>query len=295
MTTAPEKRRKLRQLLDNPGIVIAPGTGDALGALLIEEAGFEACYMSGYAVEATYGKPDVGLLTLPEMASRAAEINDATSLPLISDADAGYGNVVNITRMTRDFERAGVACIQLEDQTMPKKCGSMAGRGVVPVQEMVGKIKAFLDARTDENFMIIARTDVWSAEGLNAAVDRMNAYREAGADLLMTMGPYSEADLREYAGKTRGPVAHLNSESFTMAMLPADQLEAMGVKLVILPLALTMAKVHAMRRTLQVIRETKGDTRAYSKESMVTWAECNRLTGFDEILRIEKQFGPTAA
>ncbi len=291
MTSATAKRQALRNLLNKPGIIVAPGTGDALGARLIEEAGFEVCYMSGYAVEATYGKPDVGLLTLVEMADRAADICDAISLPLVADADTGYGNVVNVTRMARRYERAGVAGIQMEDQTLPKKCGSMAGRSVVSTAEMVGKIKAFVDARTDSNFLLIARTDAVASEGINAATDRLAAYAEAGADLLMAAGPYTKDDVRYFASRAKAPVAYLNSESFTMPMMPTGELQELGVKLVILPLALTMSKIHAMRKTLQVIATNNADTREYFKDNMCSWADCNKLTGFDETTHLEETFG----
>jgi len=295
MVGSAQKRERLKALIQQPGIVVAPGCGDALGAALIEEAGFDAVFMSGYAVEATYAQPDVGLLTLPEMAARAAQICDAVSIPLIADADTGYGNVINVSRMVREYERAGAAAIQLEDQMLPKKCGSMEGKSVVSVAEMVGKIKAAIDARMDDNFQIIARTDVGALEGMSAVSDRLAAYREAGADLLMALGPYSVDEARTFIGRAPGPVAYLNSESFTMPMLPADELEAMGVKLLILPLALTLSSIHAMRKTLRVIRENKACTQDHAAQAMASWADCNRLTGIDDIQRIETSFGPPVA
>jgi 2-methylisocitrate lyase-like PEP mutase family enzyme len=210
---------------------------------------------------------------------------------LIADADTGYGNVVNVNRMVREFERAGAAAIQLEDQILPKKCGSMKGKGVVPVAEMVGKIKAVIDARQDDNFKIIARTDVGALEGMNALSDRLAAYHEAGADLLMALGPYSVEEARNFIRRAPGPVAYLNSESFTMPMLPADELEAMGAKLLILPLSLTLTSIRAMRQTLQVIRNNKADTRTHAEQAMATWADCNRLTGIEAVQRIETRFG----
>jgi 2-methylisocitrate lyase-like PEP mutase family enzyme len=291
MTTSTQKRQRLGKLIAQPGIVIAPGCGDPLGAALIQEAGFQAAFMSGYAVEATYAQPDVGLLTLPEMAGRVAQICDVLSIPLIADADTGYGNVVNVTRMVREFERAGAAAIQLEDQVLPKKCGSMKGKGVVSVAEMVGKIKAAIDARQDDQFQIIARTDVGALEGMNAVSDRLAAYHEAGADLLMALGPYSVEEARTFIGRAPGPVAYLNSESFTMPMLPADELQAMGAKLLILPLSLTLTSIRAMRQTLHVIRNNKADTRAHAEVAMATWADCNRLTGIDAVQSIESRFG----
>lgn len=294
MLSSAQKRQKLKTYIQDPGIVIAPGCGDALGAVLIEEARFDAVFMSGYAVEATYAQPDAGLLTLPEMATRAAQICDAITIPLIADADTGYGNVVNVNRMVREYERAGAAAIQLEDQVLPKKCGSMKGKNVVPVAEMVGKIKAAIDARTDENFQIIARTDVGALEGMNAVSDRLAAYHEAGADLLMALGPYSVDEARTFISLAPGPVAYLNSESFTMPMLPSDELETMGVKLLILPLSLTLSSIHAMRQTLQIMRDNKASTKAYAAQAMASWADCNRLMGIDAIQRIETCFGPSA-
>lgn len=294
MPTSAQKRKALKARVATPPLLVVPGCGDPLGAVLTQRAGFEAAFMSGYAVEATYGQPDVGLLTLTEMAARAAAIGDATSIPLIADADTGYGNVVNVARMTREFERAGVAAIQLEDQVLPKKCGSMAGKGVVPVAEMVGKIKAALDARTDENLQIIARTDVAALEGMGAVANRLAAYHEAGADLLMALGPYGQTDVASFVRHAPGPVAYLNSESFSMPMLPSDVLEEMGVRVVILPLSLTLSAMHAMQQTLQVILGNRADTRAYAQQAMVTWSQCNSITGIEEIQRIENAFGPQA-
>jgi len=290
MSRIAEIRARLRQLLSRPGIIVAPGAGDALGARLIEQAGFSAAYMSGYAVEATHGKPDVGLMTLTEMSQRAAQMTDVLSIPLVSDADTGYGNVVNVVRTTREFERAGVAAIQLEDQALPKKCGSMAGKAVVSTAEMVGKIKAFLDTRHDPNFLIIARTDAIAVEGMAAAMDRMHAYHEAGADMLLVQGPYTPEEARDFFGKLPGPLAYLNSESFTMPMFPVKELDQLGVKLAIFPLALTLSAAHAMRKTLEVIMR-EGTTEAHAKHSMLGWAECNDALGLGAIKHIEQTYG----
>ncbi len=289
-TSRLEISRKFRERLSQGRIVVAPGTGDALGARLVEQAGFEAVYMSGYAVESTYGKPDVGLLTLTEMAQRAAQIADVVSIPLVADADTGYGNAVNVVRTVREFERAGVSVLQFEDQALPKKCGSMTGKALVGTAEMVGKIKAALDARQDESFLVIARTDAVAVEGMSAAMDRLGAYREAGADLLMALGPYTVDQATDLLRRAPGPMAYLDSESFTMPMIPTPQLEALGVALAIFPLALTLSAARAMQRTLEVIRE-HGTTEAHAKDAMVAWADCNRLLGIDEIQRIERSFG----
>jgi 2-methylisocitrate lyase-like PEP mutase family enzyme len=285
-----EMRRAFAGRMRKPGTTVAPGVGDALGARMVQSAGFDCVYMSGYAVEATYGKPDVGLLTLSEMAQRAGQICDAVDIPLVSDADTGYGNVTNVARTVREFERAGACAIQIEDQALPKKCGSMKGKNIVSTQEMVGKIKAALDAREDDNFLIIARTDAWVVEGQGAAMDRLAAYREAGADLVMALGPYSEAEARTLIQTAPGPIAYLSSESFTMPMIPVAEQERLGVRLVIFPLALTLAAAKSMERTLQQIKSV-GTTQEFAKSSMLSWAACNAVLGIDDIHRIEAEFG----
>lgn len=292
-THAASLRKRLRELLAGPRLVVAPGAGDALGARLIQQAGFQVAYMSGYAVESTYGKPDVGMLTQTEMAQRAAQMADVLSIPLICDADTGYGNAINVVRTTREFERAGVSAIHIEDQAMPKKCGSMPGRAVIPVAEMVGKIKAFLDTRQDPNFQLIARTDAFAVEGRERALERLHAYHEAGADMLMVLGPYTPEDARLFIREARAPLAYLNSETFTMPMIPVSELQALGARLVIFPLALTLAAAFAMRRTLQVIAK-EGTTEKYARESMLSWAECNELLGYTDVLAAEQRYTKAA-
>lgn len=289
MSRISQLRRAFKKRLSEPGIVVAPGTGDAMGARLIQEAGFEAVYISGYAVESTYGKPDVGLMTLTEMAARAGQIVDSVSLPVISDADTGYGNVINVVRTVREFERAGVVAIQIEDQALPKKCGSMKGKAIVSTQEMVGKIKAVLDARSDDNFLLIARSDALAVEGIAATEARLQAYKEAGADMLMVLGPYNLEQASRFIATSPAPHAYLDSESFTMPMIPVKELERLGARLAIFPLSLTLSVAHAVRRTLKVIRE-QGTTQAYAKDNMVTWAECNEILGISDIQEQERKY-----
>ena len=289
MTHASALRSAFRTRLQQPGILTFPGTGDAMGARLTEAAGFDGVFMSGYVVESTYGQPDVGLLTLSEMAQRAAEICDVTHIPVIADADTGYGGVANVQRMMREFERAGVAGIQLEDQALPKKCGSMAGKALVSTAEMVAKIRTACDTRQDDNLLIIGRTDAMAVEGMDAAMDRLAAYREAGADMVMMLGPYTKAQARDFIGRAPGPVAYLNSESFTMPMLPVDELGMMGAKLAIFPLALSLAAARGMQRALDAIRQA-GTTRHIADVDMISWAECNALMGLGAIHALENRF-----
>ena len=176
---------QLRKLLARPGCVVAPGVADALAARLVARAGFEAVYMTGFGTSLTrLGMPDVGLLTATEMIDNAGRIVDASGLPVVADADTGYGNPINTRRTIRDYEKAGVAGVHIEDQAWPKRCGHLAGKRVIPTAEMVAKVKAACDARRDPDFVIITRTDAIAIEGLDAALERGERYREAGADVL---------------------------------------------------------------------------------------------------------------
>jgi len=259
-------------------IVIAPGTGDALGARLIDQAGFEAIYVSGYAVEGSCGNPDTGILDGSEMAARIEQITEVTTLPVIADADTGYGDALAVTRTVRRLERAGVAALQLEDQELPKKCGSMPGKIMVPTSAMVGKIKAAVDTREDSNLQIIARTDVLQSEGLDAALDRLAAYREAGADLLMCLGPYDKNGALDLIRRAPGPLAYLNAESLTMPMIRPAELRELGVPLVIYPTTLVLAAARAMQQVLDVIRDI-GNTEPLIGDRLVSPAAFNEIVG----------------
>src|SRR6266852_3658860 len=192
---------RLRELLAGPDLIVAPGAYDALSARLIAQTGFPAVYMTGFGTAASVlGQPDVGLLTMSEMVSRAAALAAVVGdLPLIADADTGYGNPINVRRTIREYERAGVAGLHIEDQVWPKKCGHMEGKQVIPMDEMVQKIRAAIDARQDPDFVIIARTDANAVHGLEDAIQRGQAYREAGADVIFIEAPRSIEELRTIA------------------------------------------------------------------------------------------------
>lgn len=186
----PRHTTRLRQLLNDPKILVAPGTYDGTGARLVEQLGFQAFYLSGFETAASIlGQPDVGYLSHTQMVERVTAMADVVDLPLIADADTGFGNPLNVRRAVIAYERAGAAAMHIEDQTFPKRCGHMLGREVVPVHEMVQKIKAAVDARQDPDFVIIARTDARTAHGLDEAIDRGAAYHEAGADMLFIESP----------------------------------------------------------------------------------------------------------
>lgn len=293
MITAADKRVRLRERIASGDSLVMPGASDGLGARLIQQAGFEAAYMSGYAVEGTYGFADVGLLTQSEMVARAAAMAQAIDIPLVCDADTGYGNALNVQRTVREFERAGVCAIQLEDQELPKKCGSMQGKRLVSVEEMCGKIRAAVDARSDANLQIIGRTDAVAVEGIDRAIERMQAYAEAGADLTMVLGPYQPADVARIARASPRPLVHLNSESLTMPMMSTRELRAAGVHICIFPLALLLTAAHAMQATLAHIRE-HGSTLAILDTRMTRWAAFNDLMGLRQVYELEQRYTASA-
>ncbi|MGD9941823.1 MAG: oxaloacetate decarboxylase [Burkholderiaceae bacterium] len=279
VTQQPAQRRALlKQRIEGGRIVVAPGAGDALGARLIEQAGFDAVYVSGFAVEASFGQPDLGLLGMSEVAARAAEIVRAVDLPVVCDIDTGYGSIGNVIRTLQCFEHAGVSAVQLEDQALPKKCGAMQGKQLVSAQEMTARIRAALDTRRDSNLLVIARTDAVAVEGFEAAVERMHLYEEAGADMSMMLGPYGQPELAAMVGAARRPVAFVNSEAMTMPLLPVEQLEQLGIRMAIFPISLLLTAVHAMRSTLACIRDG-GTTQPLLESSMTGFREFNELIG----------------
>lgn len=288
MNDAERKRVKLGELLKAGQIVVAPGAYDALAALLVQEAGFPAVYMSGGAVSISHGMPDVGLLSMGEIVARAKQMATAVNVPLIADADDGYGNPVNVYRTVKEFEWAGVAGIHLEDQVAPKKCGSLPGKDVVPLREMVAKLEAAQDAREDKNFVIIARTDsIWS-HGLDEAIKRGKAYRDAGADLLMFHGPKTEDEIARIVDEVQAPVVALNSESGTMPMIPVARLQEIGVSMVLFPASILRRAVYAMRETLKEISE-KGTTK-YLWDTSVLGTDLFNVVGLKEINDLEKKY-----
>jgi 2-methylisocitrate lyase-like PEP mutase family enzyme len=239
----------LRQRLARSAL-LAPGVYDALTASLAAEAGFEALYLSGAAIAYTrLGRPDIGLVSMIEVAETITLVRDRVATTLIVDADDGYGNALNVQRTVRLFERAGASAIQLEDQTSPKRCGHLRDKSLIPQADMVGKIRAALDARADEGTLIIARTDAVAVEGLPRALDRARAYADAGADVLFVEAPRSRAHLAEVAGALRGvaPLMANVVEGGDTPPVPTADLEAMGFGLVIFPGGIVRALAHTAR------------------------------------------------
>jgi 2-methylisocitrate lyase-like PEP mutase family enzyme len=244
---------RLRTLFASGRIAVAPGAYDGLSARLVEQAGFQAVYASGGAIARSAGVPDLGLISMSTIACRLASMVNVIEVPLIADADTGYGNALNAQAAARAFERAGVAAFHLEDQTFPKKCGHYDGKSVVPTSEMVQKLKAVRDALHDPDFVVIARTDAIAVEGFSAAIDRALAYREAGADMIFVEAPTSETEIAEIARAVPGWKLINMFEGGKTPLLPVSRLEALGYHLVIIPSDTQRAAIKAMQHVLAAI------------------------------------------
>ncbi|OLE02543.1 MAG: carboxyvinyl-carboxyphosphonate phosphorylmutase [Ktedonobacter sp. 13_1_20CM_3_54_15] len=283
---------RLRELLVQRDLLVAPGAYDALSARLIAQAGFPAVYMTGFGTAASVlGQPDVGLLTMSEMVSCAAALAAVVGdRPLIADADTGYGNPINVRRTVREYERAGVAAIHIEDQVWPKKCGHMEGKQVIPVDEMVQKIRAAVDARQDPDFVIIARTDANAVYGLEDALRRGRAYRDAGADVIFIEAPRSIEELRAIAQAFPDvPLLYNWAESGKTPLLPLEEIHALGFKLVIFPVSMLFAATQALLDLLEALKQ--GQTSLAFAERMVTFSQFTDQIGLPEIQALERRYG----
>ncbi len=280
---------RLKQMLREPGIIVAPGAYDGFSARLVEAAGFRAVYMTGAGTAASHlGQPDLGLTTLTEMATHAAHLASAISLPLIADADTGYGNVLTVVRTVREYERAGVAALHLEDQVAPKKCGHIAGKQVVPAKEFADKIRAAVEYRTDPDFVVIARTDARAVHGLDDAIARGNLYAEAGADVIFVEAPETEDEIHRIAREVKAPLlANMVAGGKTPAVKIAE-LERLGFKIVIFPAIAMSAAITAIERALTRLGETGTDWT--DADTVLGPMEIFRKVGFDWWHAIEERF-----
>jgi 2,3-dimethylmalate lyase len=280
----------LRQRFEAGEMVLAPGCYDALGARLIEEAGFAAAYMTGFgSAAARLGRPDVGLMTLTEMVDNAHRIAEAVDIPVIADADTGYGNPINVIRTVREYEAAGVSAIHLEDQVMPKRCGHMEGKVVVPAGEMAAKIAAAVAARRSPDFLIIARTDARAVEGLEQALSRARAYREAGADVLFVEAPQSEAEIEAVARAFPDvPLLFNYAEGGKTPAVSHAFLRDLGFKLVIFPLTVLLAATGAIRSALARVKAD--GTPLELVPSLLGFGEFLEFIGLPEIRELESRF-----
>lgn len=281
---------KLRKLIEAEDILMCPGTYDPLMAKLIKRLGFEAMYMTGAGVShSTLAMPDLGLTTMTEMVHRATQLADASELPIICDADTGYGNALNVMRTVREYERAGVAGIHIEDQEMPKRCGHFMGKSLIETDEMVGKLKAALDARQDEDFMIIARTDARTAVGFDEALDRAHAYAEAGADVIFFESPRSVEELTAVPKAIDKPVLANMVETGLTPLLSASELQDLGYGVVIFAGGLARFLARQAEGFLQNLKNT-GTTAAYM-DRMNSFQEQNDLLELPKFEEMAKKYG----
>jgi carboxyvinyl-carboxyphosphonate phosphorylmutase len=286
-----KKTTKLRELLAQPQILVAPGAHDALSAKIVAKAGFEAVYFTGYGQAASHlGGPDVGLMTMTEMVMRARNFAAAVDVPVIADGDTGFGNVINVMRTVQEYEAAGVAAIQLEDQVAPKKCGHMTGRQVVPLEDMVGKIKAAVAARKDPDFVIIARTDARTNLGIEEALRRGKAFAEAGADVLFIESPESLEEMKLITSSFNIPVLANMVEGGRTPLMTAQELQELGYGLVIFPTSSTYITAQAVTRVMQELK--KSGTTAGLLNEMIPFQQFNELVGLPAVREIENQFLP---
>lgn len=286
----------LKQRLSTPQVVLAPGVYDAFTALVAEQAGFEALYLSGASIAYTrLGRSDVGLTTATEVADTLARITERVQLPVIVDADTGFGNALNTQRTVRSFERAGAAMIQLEDQTFPKRCGHLDGKGVIPAAEMCGKLKAALDARQSESTLILARTDALAVEGLEAALDRAEAYVACGVDALFIEALRTPEQMQQACQRFAGRIPLLANmvEGGKTPVQSADVLQDVGFKIVIFPGAAARAAGHMLQGFYGDL--AKHRTTLPWADRMLDFDGLNRLIGTPDLVALGQQYAATSA
>ncbi len=282
---------RMRALLARPGCLVVPGVADAFAARMVKMEGFEAVYMTGFGTSLTrLGMPDVGLLTANEMIDNAGRIADASELPVIADADTGYGNPINTRRTIRDYEKAGVAGVHLEDQAWPKRCGHLACKRVIPTAEMVAKIKAACDARRDDDFVIITRTDAIAIEGMDAALERAGRYREAGADVLFIEAPVGREQVELVSKRFKGvPLLYNMASSGKTPDLPAEELGKLGFKIAIYPNWIMLAAIPAMQHLLRALTTT--GSLAHMRAQVANFHPFTAIAGLPAIPDLENRYG----
>jgi 2-methylisocitrate lyase-like PEP mutase family enzyme len=286
----------LRQLLSGPEILVAPGIYDGLSGMLVAEAGFKAAYLSGASLCYTrFGLPDIGLVSVTEVLDTLSAIRERITLPVIVDIDTGFGNALNVQRTVRDFERRGASALQLEDQVTPKRCGHLSDKALVSKAEMVGKLKAALDARQSAEMLIVARTDAIAVEGFDKALDRAEAYVAAGADMLFVEAPVNREQMAEITSRfaARVPLLANMVEGGKTPILPAAELRALGFRLVIFPGGTVRAVAFAMRNYFASLHE-HGTTDPY-RGRMLDFSGLNKLLGTEEFRARGRRYAEDAS
>ena len=289
------KTRRLRELIDKQTVVL-PGAFNALTAIQIERVGFNAMYISGAALAAARGLPDLGLLTMTEVLSDSVTIANAVAIPALADVDTGFGSAISVMRTVREFEKAGIAGVQLEDQENPKKCGHLSGKRLIPSQEMVGKIQAATEARRDEDFLVVARTDARGVEGLEAAVQRAQAYVEAGADAIFPEALESAEEFRTFAKQlakqgAKVPLVANMTEFGKTPYLSSSEFEDLGYRLVLFPVTALRVTTKAVEQALRELKD-HGSQRDLLGH-MHTRQQLYELLQYEEYERHERSFHST--
>ena len=279
------RRRALRQLVERRQGLVVPGAFDALSARLVEQAGFPAVYMTGFGVSASrLGLPDLGFAGLAEMVDQARNLAAAVSIPLIADADTGYGSTLQVRRTVQQYEAAGVAALHIEDQVAPKRCGHLTGKQVVPVEEFAARVRAAVAARTDREFLVIARTDAIAVTGFDDAIERAEAATRAGADVLFVEAPTSEAEIEALPRRLDRPLLFNYAPSGRSPLPPFSRLRALGYAVTIVPVDLLFAATGAMQRRLVELRDL--DVTPRDPERLVSFQEFLELIGLSEQLAL---------
>ena len=285
---------QFRRLLEQPGIIMAPGAYDCLTAKLIESAGFPAVYMTGAGTSvARLGYPDLALATMTEMLDNASQIASVVDIPLIADADTGYGGILNVRRTVRQYERSGVAALHLEDQEFPKRCGHLDDKRVIPMDDMVQKIHAAVDARTDDDFTIIVRTDAIAVTGWDDAMRRCDEYVKAGADVLFVEALRTPEQIEQAGRELSVPLLYNYVETGKSPLLPASELERYGFKIVIYPASGILSAMHAVRETLATLK--RQGTTSHLLENMDSLQNCFEAVGLTEMLEEDARYATPGA
>jgi 2-methylisocitrate lyase-like PEP mutase family enzyme len=275
--------RRFRELLSKPGIIRSLGAHDVFTARLIEAAGLETVFLGGFGTSASLlGLPDVGFITVSEMADAVRRMALRVKIPVVADGDTGHGDLHNVVRTVREFERAGAAGVLLEDQVTPKRCGHFQGKQLIPTTEMVLKLRAALDARRDADFVIIARTDARAVEGIDAAIDRANRYAETGADVCFIEAPESRQELERIPREVRHPLLVNMLTGGVTPILTVAELERLGYKIVVCPIETLLIAGKAVQRVIEALL-TRGRADLPDNE-MMTFAEVKKILGLDDVL-----------
>ena len=277
---------KLRQLIEQPGIIVAPGAYDCLTAKIIQQSGFPAVYMTGAGTSvARYGFPDLALASMTEMVSNATDITASVTVPVIADADTGYGGLLNVGRTVRKYEQSGVAAIHIEDQEFPKRCGHLDDKRVISTEDMIPKIKEAVESRTDQDFLIIVRTDALAVTGWEDTMDRCHRYVDAGADVLFVEALRSAEDAQRAVESLPVPLLYNFVETGKSPLLSASDLESIGFKIVIFPASNLLLVTATIQKLMAELKE-KGTTIGMM-EQMVSLQECFELMGLSEMLAVD--------